>query len=256
MPKRPVAANDPSHPLPSHAEAAFNALQAERDALRASSISRINLDVPRVVSMILGALPRLQPMADSIAALVEPRAIRGLEQYALAALFAHLRAMPAPKSIQQRVAGEAKALRRTLLRDAEALAERGVLNPKAIEAIRKGSGYVDLAGDLIALASLFVVAREKVAGKTPVTDEELARAQALAPVLMAAAARPGTDETSTHARDQRVRAFALLVRAYGQVRRAVSFLRWDEGDADRLAPPLHAARAPRRARAPSPAHEP
>jgi hypothetical protein len=263
MPKRPVAANDPPTHSDPDAEAAFTLLQAEIDAVPGKALTRINLDVSRVVSHILATSQRLQKLADEIARLVEPRYIHGLRTYALAAWFAHLQALPPPKTLQAQVAGEAKVLRRTLLRDAEALADRGLFDRKTVAAIRKGAGYVDLATDLLALTNLFLGAREAIAGKTPVTEQELARAQELAPRLLAAAGRPGTDEVSTRARNRRARAFALLGIAYGQVRRAVTFLRWDQGDADQLAPPLHTARAPRRSPAraagaptPRPVHSP
>ncbi len=43
----------------------------------------------------------------------------------------------------------------------------------------------------------------------------------------------------------RARAFTLFSRAYDQVRRAVNVLRWDEGDADSIAPSLYAGRGGR-----------
>jgi hypothetical protein len=43
----------------------------------------------------------------------------------------------------------------------------------------------------------------------------------------------------------RQQAFTLLVKAYDETRRAVSFLRWREGDADTIAPSLYAGRGGR-----------
>jgi hypothetical protein len=40
----------------------------------------------------------------------------------------------------------------------------------------------------------------------------------------------------------RQRAFTLLVRVYDHMRRGVSYLRWDEGDVDTIAPSLYAGR--------------
>lgn len=42
--------------------------------------------------------------------------------------------------------------------------------------------------------------------------------------------------------DARQRTFTLLVRSYDQIRRALSYLRWNEGDVDRIAPSLWAGR--------------
>ena len=48
--------------------------------------------------------------------------------------------------------------------------------------------------------------------------------------------------------DMRQRAFSLFVNVYDQARRAVSHLRWNEGDVDDIAPSLYAGRnsGPRR----------
>ncbi|HEX4334524.1 MAG TPA: hypothetical protein VH062_01350 [Polyangiaceae bacterium] len=42
--------------------------------------------------------------------------------------------------------------------------------------------------------------------------------------------------------DLRTRAFTLFVNAYDQVRRAVSYLRWDDDDAGTVAPSLYVRR--------------
>jgi hypothetical protein len=44
---------------------------------------------------------------------------------------------------------------------------------------------------------------------------------------------------------QRHRAYTLFVRAYDEVRRAVSFLRWRKGDADDIIPSIYSVRAAR-----------
>ena len=49
--------------------------------------------------------------------------------------------------------------------------------------------------------------------------------------------------------DDRHRAYTVLVRAYDQARRAVTYLRWDQGDAELFAPSLWARRKRRRRRA-------
>ena len=51
---------------------------------------------------------------------------------------------------------------------------------------------------------------------------------------------------SDNANDTRQRAFTLLVTAYDEVRRAVTFVRWAEGDADAFAPSLYAKSRKRR----------
>ncbi|MFS8069892.1 MAG: hypothetical protein ACMG6S_26300, partial [Byssovorax sp.] len=48
--------------------------------------------------------------------------------------------------------------------------------------------------------------------------------------------------TPAEAADRKLRAFTLFTNAYDQVRRGVMYLRWDEGDADSLAPSLYKGR--------------
>jgi hypothetical protein len=50
--------------------------------------------------------------------------------------------------------------------------------------------------------------------------------------------------------DQRQRNFTLLMRAYTQVRRAIGYVRFEHGDADRIAPPPP-PKAKRRPRGPA-----
>jgi hypothetical protein len=44
----------------------------------------------------------------------------------------------------------------------------------------------------------------------------------------------------------RARAFTVFARAWEECRRAVTYLRWHEGDADKLVPSLRSNKGPRR----------
>ena len=58
-------------------------------------------------------------------------------------------------------------------------------------------------------------------------------------------------------RELRTRAFSLLVRAYSQAQRAITYLRWDHGDAQELAPSIYTgARTKRRAATAEPVDAP
>ena len=57
--------------------------------------------------------------------------------------------------------------------------------------------------------------------------------------------------------ERRARAFTLFFNAYDQCRRAVGYLRWNEDDADQVAPTLFTGRARRASSAePAPAESP
>lgn len=83
-------------------------------------------------------------------------------------------------------------------------------------------------------------------GKSPVTREELDHAAELAArVIEAVGAKEQAPPETAEATLLRQRAFTLFTRAYDEARRAVSFLRWSEGDADIIAPSLWAGRGGR-----------
>lgn len=63
---------------------------------------------------------------------------------------------------------------------------------------------------------------------------------------MALGVREAGDKTDlAQARELRRRAFTLLARAYDQCRRVVTFLRWSEGDADKITPAFAGPRSKR-----------
>lgn len=242
MPK-PVKPATPARPSsPPDAEAAYDALEPELVALESDELATINLDVPQVTSLVLGAVPGIDELSDEIVKLIDPRHVHNLRNYALAAWYAHLQALPPTKSALRALIEEATELRNTLLGDAENLARRGYFDSEAVAIIRAGQGHVDLANDLVALAAMFTHQRDEIAGKTPATEAEIARARKLGPELISALGKRDRNESASFAADRRARAFTLLVRAYDQVRRALTFLRWNEGDADVIAPSLYKSR--------------
>jgi hypothetical protein len=60
--------------------------------------------------------------------------------------------------------------------------------------------------------------------------------------MIAIGSREQAPAAIDEASNNRQRAFTLLLTAYSQVRRAITYLRWNEGDADSIAPSLYAAR--------------
>lgn len=130
---------------------------------------------------------------------------------------------------------EAKALRESMLVCAEALAHHGLVDAQRVREIRAGSGNIDLANDCGALNALFAQAWPEIGARR-------------APSAQKAPGGPS----------DRARAFTLMARAYDQCRRAVTYLRWDEGDASGILPALTGPRT-RRTRddaAPAPAVTP
>lgn len=226
--------------------AALASIQAELDAMGAEEVMHIRVDISRAVATALGAWPRIRELRPRLVEELPSfprRLFDGLETYALAALYAHLSATAelADDTLKELVA-EATPLRDILLIAAEALAHRGHLDATRVAEIRSGQGYLDTANDLIALGGLYAEAWPTVANKTAVERAEVDRATALGRELFAALGRREQLLTSQSPKSTRARAFTLFVRAYDACQRAVTYLRWDEGDADTLAPSLFKVR--------------
>jgi hypothetical protein len=243
---------------PAAAAAAFDTLEKELAALTQDQLAPIDIDIPQAVSIALGALPGIALLRGAMVEKLPAHPIDltdKLETYALGAWYAHLLALPpaGPDNPVKPLLDEAVFLRANLLSDAEALARRGLIDAAVVEEIRKGQGDVDTANDLVALATLFTSSWQDIEHRTAATEQEIARAGDLGPELLAALGVMERGPTSGPAEvaARRQRAFTLFCRAYNETRRAVSYLRWHEGDADEIAPPLGKAQRGRGRGAPS-----
>lgn len=255
-----MAMTDTKH-SPDSTEPAANALakvEAEMAALQPTDLAPINVDIPRAVATALGARPALFALRPRIVKELPYFPIASLDEldtYALAAWYAHLLSLPAKpnESAHKPLVSEATALRSSLLVAAQALAHRNLVDPAHVEQIRRGLGHIDLASDLVALATLFTNSWSDIEGKTTVTLLEVERAQTLGPELLAAiGVRDGAvRRPASQLADRRRRAFTLFARAYDDCRQAVGYLRWKAGDAAKLAPSLAGPRTKPRNLAPA-----
>lgn len=241
------------------AEAAYARIEPEILQMDEAEVGRANAEVPYAVSIVLGALVNVETLREAmISSLSLPplEELSKVRDYALATLFAHLQIMPT--RIQAQLAllrEEAAPLRERLLISAEALAHFGLFDPDEVAHIRAGTGPLDAAEDLVALVGLFRRHWSVVSGKTAVTEAELTRAGELGPQILEAlgnktVGRVGRDDAIDWAA-RRNRAFRLLVRCYDEIRRAVTYVRWRQGDSDRFAPTLYQRRRTRAATAPA-----
>jgi hypothetical protein len=135
----------------------------------------------------------------------------------------------------------------------------GDLDAEAVANIRRGTGHLDSANDLAQLPLLFRGARDKLAGRTPVTEAELDRAAELSNEIIEALGqrRVGTDGAALPSKEEeeRLKSFWLFHGVYEESRRAMTWVRWHEGDADLLVPSLFAGRR-RRSSSGGPGDEP
>jgi hypothetical protein len=220
-------------------------------ALDSRELAAVNIDIPNAVTLVLGKLPGIVALRPSIQEQLtfDIRFVDHLETFVLATAHAHalcIAAAARSESIDG-LAGRAGALRDLLYSDAEALAKRGLVSRARLRQLRTSSGYKNLAFDLLGLS---VVLRESwpiIHGKTAIELSDLAQAERLGEALLnAIGRRERAPAVASALARQRQRVFTLFFRAYDQVRRAVCYLRWNERDADRIAPSLYVRRRKRR----------
>lgn len=200
----------------------------------------------------LARLPRLQGLREQIAAELprfELGALDRLGTYALAAAHAYFlnqMAVATPAELAE-LAALAAERRAVLLADVNAFVAHGLLDGAPLAGLAGAVGYRNVAYDLLLLRNLLVEAWPRIADKTALSPAALEQDAATASrLLMAAGTKsvvPLEPSETARVRDQ---AFALFVQRYDQVRRAVAFVRWQEGDADDYAPSLYAGRASRK----------
>ncbi len=239
-------------PSPDTAAAAYQRVAAELDALPAERATPVTVEVSTAVSIVLGASVKIAELRPAMAAqLVEPprASLDKLTDYALAAHYAYLQSFGTHAARADRareLLAEAAPLRQRLLAVAEMLAALGLVDGARVAEIRAGSGNVDTANDLTALAATFVNDWARLAGQVPITEAEVDRAASLGTeLLVALGVRRVGAEREPDAKgwaDRKNRALRLMLDAYDDARRAVAYLRWKEGDADSYAPSLFARR--------------
>jgi hypothetical protein len=248
----------PKKPVPlTQAAAAYTEVEPELDRVTADDLKPITIDIPYAVSLVLGLLPGLNELRPEIVKKLPAHPIDLFDRlgtYALAAWYTHIMSQPPspPDNPLKKLLEEGVTLRSTLLSDAEALAKRDLVSAQTVADIRSGAGNYDMANDLVALYALLSGSWENIENKTAVTIEEINRAGELGTEILAAL---GLQEKGTLARpvavERRKRAFSLFVKAYDEAQRAVCYLRWNEGDADEIAPSIYKGRGGR----PSPKSE-
>jgi hypothetical protein len=86
-----------------------------------------------------------------------------------------------------------------------------------------------------------------VAARLHVAPEELSPAEALAQsITQEVGLREQAPVVAASVSRTRSQAFTLVTTSYDQVRRGVAYARWNEGDADTIAPSIYAGRTGRR----------
>ena len=133
----------------------------------------------------------------------------------------------------------ATKLRDQFTMDVRTLAGRNLIDEKRFEELKGGVGYLAIATDLGVLTSILQERWNDIQGKTGVSSAELEEAQRLYPqIVMVSDGSARQANNLKSASDERARAWTLLAHAYEQVRRASSYLRFEQDDTDKIFPSL------------------
>ena len=241
---------------------ALECVQPQMAALSEMELLQVNLDPIASVSIARGALPALRNLClevDSVLRSFNEERLVQLELFAFALTQAQTiyRVTSRRTRALQELGAASIQLRARLLADVTVLVERGLLPSSKLARLKGPNGYRNVAGDLLILAQLLRDDWAQILGKTAITEDEVNRAEDLGNLLVTAIAlRHEVPARARAAADQRQRAYTLFVRAYDEVRRIISYLRWHEGDADSIAPSLYAKRKASKRRAKQSARTP
>lgn len=223
-------------------------VRPEAMALESNDLAQVSLDIPGAIITARGCIAELQALRPRIVAELpsfDVERFDKVETYAFALTLAngdYLSSSAPPMPIAQ-LTEELKGIRDMLVSDVTAAARRGLVDAAPLNELKGTNGSKNITTDIVTLASLINRNWAKLQGHSALKVEEIERAEQLAETLMGAL---GTKEQqaarATEAADLRQRVYTLFVKAYDHARRAVIYLRWDEGDADDIAPSLWAGR--------------
>lgn len=226
---------------------ALNQVRPSMEKLGREELLQVNVDPFVAIATARGALPQIMKYRDKIVVLPDfDRAnLDELETYARAAQFTQnmLLAASAPPEHFAALVAECSTLRDTLLNDATALARRGLIPEAPLQTLKGTTGHKNVASDLMTLCLILQAAWPKLVGKTCVTEAELERAEILSDQLVNdVGAREQGPATIAQVALERQQAFTIFMNAYDELRRAMGYIRWSEGDADEIAPSLYSGR--------------
>lgn len=245
------AYNTKNEELPRLREA-LERVRPDIERLSEAELLPINLDPLEVATTVSGALAGLLAMRGDIEStfkVFDFSCLDKLENYVLALIQAETVCRgTAVKAIQlSELAQDGYALRCRLIADVKLLVTRGLLTAPRLAKQTGPNGYRATAADLLTLATLLREHWTLIERNSPVHLDEVERAERVGDQLLHAI---GTRDKSSprwiQAAEQRARAYALVVRAYGELRCAIEYLRRHHGDIETIAPSLYKKRRAQR----------
>jgi hypothetical protein len=229
---------------------AFLTYEAEIRAVGRDDIRHQTLDPLTAISTIFGALARAEKHAEDIAKLplLKHAWIASVAGLASAVLYLDNARNSTTRKANEvaSLAEEGSELVEVMSADVRAMMTRKVLPADSLAEYEPGNGYRNLAHNLGMLAGLCVRHWSTIEGRSGITKDDVTRASMLnEEILKVLGARVNDNGEASQNAMLRAQAFTLLVRAYDELRRAIAFIRYHEGDVDEIVPSLYAGRGGR-----------
>jgi hypothetical protein len=152
-----------------------------------------------------------------------------LEIYSRALIHCHALylSVKAPPEELKAVITETSRIRSLLRSDLDVLVKHGVISGLPAEGIRRNKAHKSIANDILVYVNLMRAHWNTVSSQCGTSQAELERSEALAAKLIRILGyRDRTPQEVSASNLQRRQAFTLFVRAYDEVRRAVTYVRW------------------------------
>ena len=225
---------------------ALTSLQPEIAALDANDLEIVNLDIPAAVTTAMGCLTELAPYRAQLGTLPSHpvEALDKLDIYASALSQAHARFLVSEGSGGDLADASKRVveIRGVLFAAANLLVHRKVIEGDKLGQLKGTVGFKNQGSDVLQLVE--ILRGVSAEGHTLVSSTELDEAEAAVRALMIAVGkREQAPQVQTAAADLRQRCFTLFVRAYDELRRSISYLRWAQEDVDTIIPSLYGGRS-------------
>ena len=246
---------EPPPPEVAHWPDAYRLMEPLARAIPLAELLAVNIDMESAITTALGTADRVQSLRQAVQKQLPTFDISALDRLmtvARAAGHAHISWLvsDAPRDKVVALSMKCQAVRWRLHEHVTALAGQGVVFRRSYHRLMTSTHGFPLAKDLSNLTRYLRISWDQVGFQGLGERRDIERAEALADerrseVVSHEWAQRDARYEST---ELRRRFFTLLVRDHEEVRRAVTFVRWHQGDAHHVAPALFVKSRSRRRR--------
>ncbi len=233
----------------------LDTLHDELMALPARTLRVVNIDVSVAALIVTGAAPDIHKHRAELVAFFGEERIRPLDRLDLLAR-ATLQAAARHRVVESgaglpELVERVAACRELLRAEVRSLIARKLLPAGVVGELTRGQGYKNISFDVLQLVAALRDSWDELRTKTGLTRLDLDEAERGAHQLVTMVGTRKQRGRSASA-ELRLRAYTLMASTYDDARRAITFLRWKDGDADDIAPSLFRGRGHRPARRAAP----